>query len=307
MFEFLKRRHAAPAEAPLAEARFSSEDLFVLLGGGDSGQFAVDEYAVDFDRWAREGAAAWRRAMAARLAPTGLVDASGEPCGELAEALWPLNKPGVTVEDGSPRLSARERDGRAVSAVFYQGRATALRRAPGRRGGFTVHPLGGPDGWDARFRGLSFISPVGPAPIPERIVCKTDPAIGEAIVRNDAAWLDAFCARHGSDGRALRDFAARLAGDRRLRGEHRRLVSVDLRASVFDESLGFTVPVPNGDLCRSKCVRCFPPVGAFITCAFAVKTPGDEEMAEFGVIDFVAGGTLLDYMFDFYDYPDELR
>lgn len=307
MFEFLKRRHAAPAEAPLAEARFSSEDLFVLLGGGDSGQFAVDEYAVDFDRWAREGAAAWRRAMAARLAPTGLVDASGEPCDELAEALWPLNKPGVTVEDGSPRLSARERDGRAVSAVFYQGRATALRRAPGRRGGFTVHPLGGPEGWDARFRGLSFISPVGPAPIPERIVCKTDPAIGEAIVRNDAAWLDAFCARHGSDGRALRDFAARLAGDRRLRGEHRRLVSVDLRASVFDESLGFTVPVPNGDLCRSKCVRCFPPVGAFITCAFAVKTPGDEEMAEFGVIDFVAGGTLLDYMFDFYDYPDELR
>lgn len=307
MFEFLRRRHAAPAEVPLTEARFSSEDLFVLLGGMDSGRFAVDEHGFDFGSWEREGAAAWRRAMAARLAPTGLVDASGEPCDEPAEALWPLNKPGVTVEDGAPRMSARERDGRAVSAVFYRGRATALRRAPGRRGGFTVHPLGAPEGWDARFRELSFISPVGPAPIPERIVCKTDPAIGEAIVRNDAAWLDAFCARRGSDGRALRDFAARLAGDRRLRGEHRRLVSVDLRASVFDESLGFTVPVPNGDLCRSKCVRCFPPVGAFITCAFAVKTPGDEEMAEFGVIDFVAGGTLLDYMFDFYDYPDELR
>ncbi len=307
MFEFLKSRHAAPAEAPLAEARFSSEDLFVLLGGGDSGQFAVDEYAVDFDRWAREGAAAWRRAMAARLAPTGLVDASGEPCDELAEALWPLNKPGVTVEDGSPRLSARERDGRAVSAVFYQGRATALRRAPGRRGGFTVHPLGDPDGWDARFRELVWLPPLSPAPIPDRIVSGIEMGAGDAIIHNDAAWLDAFCARHGSDGRALRDFAARLAGDRRLRGEVRSLVSADLRHCAFNDSLGFTIPTPTGDLYRTKCVYAYPSAGAFLTTANAIKTPGDEDLTQFAVIDFVAGGTLLDYMFDFYDYPDELR
>ena len=300
MFEFLRRRHAAPAEVPLTEARFSSEDLFVLLGGGDSGQFAVDEYAVDFDRWAREGAAA-------RLAPTGLVDASGEPCDELAEALWPLNKPGVTVEDGSPRMSARERDGRAVSAVFYRGRATALRRAPGRRGGFTVHPLGAPEGWDERFRELVWLPPLSPAPIPDRIVCRPDPGIGEAIVRNDAAWLDAFCARHGSDGRALRDFAARLAGDRRLRGGQRRLVSADLRHCAFNDSLGFTIPTPTGDLYRTKCAYAYPSAGAFLTTANAIKTPGDEDLTQFAVIDFVAGGTLLDYMFDFYDYPDELR
>ncbi|EEA91133.1 hypothetical protein [Collinsella stercoris] len=144
MFGFLTRRHAAQAAVPLPRVRFTSEDLFVLLGGADAGQFAVDEYTVDFDRLDREGMGVWRRAMAARLAPTGLVDSAGEPCDALAEALYPLNKPGVTVEDGSPRMSAGERDGRTVSAAFYEGRATAP--APGARTARRLHrpPAGGP-------------------------------------------------------------------------------------------------------------------------------------------------------------------
>ena len=307
MFEFLTRRYAAQAAVPLTRVRFTSEDLFVLLGGADAGQFAVDEYAVDFDRWAREGAAAWRRAMAARLAPTGLVDSAGEPCDALAEALYPLNKPGVTVEDGNPRTSARERDGRTVSAAFYEGRATALRREPGRRGGFTVHPLGDPAGWDERFRELAGIPPVAPAAIPERIIFKEAPEAGDAIKGNDVPWMRSFCARCGSDGRALLGFAARLSSDRALRREVRTLVSADLRGSVFNDSLGFTIPTPTGEQWRTKIAVTFPSAGAFMTGARVVKTPGSGEMLEFGVIDFVSGGTLLDYMFDFYDYPEEFR
>lgn len=323
MFGFLTSRHAAQAAVPLPRVRFTSEDLFVLLGGADAGQFAVDEYTVDFDRLDREGMGVWRRAMAARLAPTGLVDSAGEPCDALAEALYPLNKPGVTVEDGSPRMSAGERDGRTVSAAFYEGRATALRREPGRRGGFTVHPLGDPAGWDERFRELAGIPPIVPAPVQERIVCRPDPNIGESIIRNDVAYLRALCARYGSDGRALFGFAARLSSDRALRREVRSVVSADLRDSTFDESLGFTIPTPTGEQWRTKCSFVFPSAGAFMTSAGAFKSPGEiparstdgsaikspEErgFTEFSVIDFVSGGTLLDYMFDFYDYPEEFR
>ena len=95
MFEFLTRRHAAPAETPLSEVRFTREDLFVLLGGSDTGMLANGEYTIDFDQIERHGADPWRRDMAERLSPTGLVDAEGSPSDELASALYPLNKPGI--------------------------------------------------------------------------------------------------------------------------------------------------------------------------------------------------------------------
>ncbi len=100
MFEFLTRRHAAPAETPLSEVRFTREDLFVLMGGSDTGMFAADDDTIDFGKLEREGMGAWRRDMATRLSPTGLVDAEGVPSDELAGALYPLNKPGIAVNDG---------------------------------------------------------------------------------------------------------------------------------------------------------------------------------------------------------------
>lgn len=154
MFEFLTRRHAAPAETPLSEVRFTREDLFVLLGGCDTGMFANGEYAIDFDQIERHGTDPWRRDMAARLSPTGLVDAEGIPSDELAEALYPLNKPGVVVDDGATPQSARERDERTVSAVLFEGSASAIRRLPGRRAGFSVASLGPEAYWDVAFRGL---------------------------------------------------------------------------------------------------------------------------------------------------------
>ena len=154
MFEFLTRRHTAPAETPLSEVRFTREDLFVLLGGCDTGMFANGEHTIDFDWLERRGTDPWRRDMAERLSPTGLVDAEGVPSDELAEALYPLNKPGMVVDDGGTPQSARERDERTVSAVLFEGSASAIRRLPGRRAGFSVVPLGPEADWDVSFRGL---------------------------------------------------------------------------------------------------------------------------------------------------------
>lgn len=154
MFEFLTRRHAAPAETPLTEVRFTREDLFVLMGGSDTGMFAADDDTIDFGKLEREGMGAWRRDMATRLSPTGLVDTEGSPSDELAAALYPLNKPGIAVNDG-PRPQRRgERDRRTVSAVFYDGAATAIRALSGRRAGFGLVPLPSERDWDAVYRSL---------------------------------------------------------------------------------------------------------------------------------------------------------
>ena len=121
MFEFLTRRHAAQAEIPLSEVRFTREDLFVLLGGCDTGMLANGEFTIDFDQLERRGTDPWRRDMAERLSPTGLVDAEGVPSDELEIAIRPLNKPGEVLDDGSTPQAAGERETRTVSAVFYEG------------------------------------------------------------------------------------------------------------------------------------------------------------------------------------------
>ena len=141
MFEFLTRRHAAPAEIPLSEVRFTREDLFVLLGGCDTGMFANGEYTIDFDQIERHGTDPWRRDMAARLSPTGLVDAEGIPSDELAEALYPLNKPGISVNDAPMPQAPGDRDRRTVSMVVFDGHASAIKSVGTRRGGFNMVPL----------------------------------------------------------------------------------------------------------------------------------------------------------------------
>ena len=113
----------------------------MLLGGCDTGMFANGEFTIDFDWIERRGTDPWRRDMAARLSPTGLVDAEGTPSDELAEALYPLNKPGISVNDGSIPQVEGERDRRTVSMVIYEGQASALVASGGRRAGFKVTPL----------------------------------------------------------------------------------------------------------------------------------------------------------------------
>ncbi|WP_270472006.1 hypothetical protein [Collinsella intestinalis] len=307
MFEFLTRRHAAQAEIPLSEVRFTREDLFVLLGGCDTGMLANGEFTIDFDQLERRGTDPWRRDMAERLSPTGLVDAEGVPSDELEIAIRPLNKPGEVLDDGSTPQAAGERETRTVSAVFYEGDGTAIKRMPGRRAGFNIVPLGPEAEWDAAFRLLSGIGALCHVGKSERIVSDVEPRIGESIVRNDADWLMSFCADHGSDGSALVDFAARLSSDRALRSSKRYIVSADYRGCTFDRSLGFSIPQGNSESFKTKCAYAFPSAGVFLTSAGAFARRGDESLMEFSVIDFVSEGTLLDYMLDFYEYPEELR
>ena len=162
MFEFLTRRHAAPAETPLSEVRFTREDLFVLLGGFDTGMFANGPYSTDLRSIELHGADPWRRDMAARLSSTGLVDAEGTPSDELVEALYPLNKPGVAIDDGASPQSARKRDSRTTSAVFYMESGTAIRRLPGRRSWLCHSPVGRRRGMGCCVSWRHRLSAVGP-------------------------------------------------------------------------------------------------------------------------------------------------
>ena len=307
MFEFLTRRHAAPAETPLTQVRFTREDLFVLLGGSDTGMLANGEYTIDFDQIERHGTDPWRRDMAERLSPTGLVDAEGTPSDELAAALYPLNKPGFVVEDGSFPQSARERDERTVSAVLFEGSASAIRRLPGRRAGFSVVPLGGEGVWDVSFRGL-----VGCAPLASRwegqvVLTPPDSEVGAAIRRGDEAFLRGLCAKCGGDEEALCSFAASLSSNPAVSRGMRTFVVADYRGCTFEDSLGFVIPQANSSSYWAKSVRVFPSEGVVLNAMKVPSGPGPDDIVEYGAIYFNGDGTLLDALTRFHEAPGFIR
>jgi len=307
MFEFLTRRHAAPAETPLSEVRFTREDLFVLLGGSDTGMLANGEYTIDFDQIERYGNDPWRHDMAARLSPTGLVDAEGSPSDERAAALYPLNKPGIVVEDGSFPQSVRERDERTVSAVFFEGSASAIRRLPGRRVGFSVTPLGGEGVWDAAFRSLVGCPPLASPWEGQVVETPPDPKVGSALRRGDEAFLRGLCARYGGDEKALCAFAVNLFSDSAISRGMRTFLIADYRGCLFEESLGFVIPQANSSSFWAKSARVFPSEGVVLNAMKVPFDPGSDEIIEYGAIEFNGDGTLLDALFRFHAVPDWAR
>lgn len=305
MFEFLTRRHAAPAETPLSEVRFTREDLFVLLGGCDTGMFANGEYTIDFDQIERHGTDPWRRDMAARLSPTGLVDAEGIPSDELAEALYPLNKPGISVNDAPMPQAPGDRDRRTVSMVVFDGHASAIKSVGTRRGGFNMVPLPAGEGLDAAFRSLVLAPKLCHAERRQRLFFESNPEVGRRITSGDVAWARDRCADRGEDPRQLCTFVGRLAADSSLWGSGRRFISSDYRGCRFEESLGFSIPQTNSGDFRKKNSLIFLREGAaFVDAAACVGT--ERSIAEFAAVEFISQGTLLDYLFDFYPYPDSL-
>ena len=307
MFEFLTRRHAAPAETPLSEVRFTREDLFVLLGGSDTGMLANGEYTIDFDQIERYGTDPWRRDMVARLSPTGLVDAEGSPSDELAAALYPLNKPGIVVEDGSFPQSARECDERTVSAVFFEGFASAISRLPGRRAGFSVTSMGGEGAWDVAFRGLVGCPPLASPWEGQVVETPPDPKVGSALRRGDEAFLRGLCARYGGDEKALCAFAASLSSDSAISRGMRTFVIADYRGCIFEQSLGFVIPQANSSSYWAKSARVFPSEGVVLNAMKVPFDPGSDEIIEYGAIEFNGEGTLLDALSRFHAVPDWAR
>ena len=305
MFEFLTRRHAAPAEIPLSEVRFTREDLFVLLGGCDTGMFANGEYTIDFDQIERHGTDPWRRDMAARLSPTGLVDAEGTPSDELAAALYPLNKPGIAVND-APRPQRRgEREHRTVSAVFYDGAATAIRALPGRRAGFRLIPLAAGDR-DAGYRSLVSCPPLRNHPSSMLRFAKSDNRIGESIAGGDAAWLTEHFSVPMRDVAGMEEFVAAVRANDPSLSKMRWFVVSDYRGCDFEMSLGFSIPQMNAPGFVKRTSLVFPEYGVAFSDAWAKPSPHSEP-ADFAAVEFLSEGTLLDFLLKPYPYPRELR
>lgn len=307
MFEFLTRRHAVPAETPLSEVRFTREDLFVLLGGFDTGMFANGPYSTDLSAIERYGAGPWRRDMAARLSPTGLVDAEGIPSDELAEALYPLNKPGVVVDDGATPQSARERDERTVSAVLFEGSASAIRRLPGRRAGFSVASLGPEAYWDVAFRGLVGCPPLASPWEGQVVVTPPEPEVGSALRRGDELYLRGLCAKCGGDAEALSSFAGKLSSNSSVARGERAFVIADYRDCRFEESLGFIIPQTNSSSYWAKNTSAFFAEGVVLSEMRVLRDPESDEIVEYGAIYFNGGDTLLDALTRFHEVPSFIR
>jgi len=306
MFEFLTRRHAAPAETPLSEVRFTREELFVLLGGCDTGMFANGEFTIDFDWIERRGTDPWRRDMAARLSPTGLVDAEGTPSDELAEALYPLNKPGISVNDGSIPQVEGERDRRTVSMVIYEGQASALVASGGRRAGFKVTPLPTGEELDPTYRKLVMAPPLRNAGADQSFFFRPDPEIGGRVARGDVDWAKRQCVERGEDPEQLCGFVGMLASDRSLRRSGRQFVSADYRTSAFDDSLGFLIPQAEFPGFRKKNSFVYLSEGVALVEATSYSVE-ENRFDEFASIEFVHCGTLVDYLSHLISCPDQIK
>ena len=305
MFEFLTRRHSAPAETPLSEVRFTREDLFVLLGGCVTGMFANGSRTIDFEQIERHGTDPWRRDMAARLSPTGLVDAEGTPSDELAAALYPLNKPGISINDGPIPQRDGERDPRTTSVVVFDGAVSAIKRAGGRRAGFCVVPLPAGDRLDSAFRGLTLTAPLRQASRAQRLYFESSPEIGRRITSGDVGWARDRCVGQGEDPEQLCQFVERLAADSSLLSSARRFISSDYRGCEFEGSLGFSIPQANSANFRKKNSLIFTADGVALVDA-AARPGGTGDLVEFASVEFISHLTLVDYLLDFYPYPEVL-
>ena len=312
---FLGKR-AGSTHLELAKTRFSSSDLFALLGGLDTGMLACPLQTTPFDEEAGYPLERWRRQMINRFEPLGIVDGAGVPCDELAWALEPLNKPGIVVTDGDKLADPADPDASARSfAVVRTGeRASAIVRAGGFRGGWLVMPFGQRDTWDAAFHDLLGLKkPFVPARVDCAATCAPD-----VLLRTNEAFMSgspdlaAACAQAtGLDRTALVDAAAAFAGPR---PPHRvRLCTIDYTGCAFMNLKGCTVPVPEHEPYAIRQTTLVPSCGMAYSVITAPK-PGDgPELMEderlqtermFGRYDFVANDSLFDRLCEVGSYPD---
>ncbi len=224
---FLGKR-AEDKRLELARMRFSSTDLFALLGGLDQGMLACPLQTTPYDEEAGYPLKAWRRRLIDRFEPLGIVDAAGNPCDELAWALEPLKTPGIVITDGNKLADPDDPDAsaRSFAVVRSGGRASAIVRAGGFRGGWLVMPFGTEDTWDEAFRDLlGFKKPFAPARRDCAALCSPDLLLrtNEAFMSGSPDLAAACASAVGVDGfkkpfaPARRDCAALCSPDLLLR------------------------------------------------------------------------------------------
>ncbi|MBE6468976.1 MAG: hypothetical protein E7001_03215 [Coriobacteriaceae bacterium] len=313
MFEFMTRRHAQPADTPLEEVRFTREDIFLLAGGFDSMGFALTQFTFDIVGYARHRGAPWREDMVARLAPLGLVDASGTPSDELAAAVGPLSSLGVMFTDGDHPTSRR--DPRTASVSIDGDRATALVKAD-RRGGFRIVPLGERSTWPGKVERIFGLPPVFPAPEPAsyRFSIGVSKGLGAAMRAGDVGRVRAACDLMGLPAEPLCSLVPWVGRRGSILRDALIFCSLDYRGSSYLEPEGvydFRMVLADSPRFHTMHSILHPAIGVSFTEAYGVvegpERPGYPcRIDSFVCVDFLPPGfDLLAYVTDFYDIPPE--
>lgn len=228
---------------PLEQMRFDETDIFALLGGTDTGLLACPLYATPQVPEGGDLLAKCKQRLAHRYEQSGYVDADGNPCEELAQIIYPLNKPGQLLADGDLdngflRTAPDGGDDRRWAVVVYEGCASAVVRAPGFRGGFYLRSLGDRDQWEERFLELSgfgktfeYATVDSETLLPGEVYGKTLDAFGakgEAIIRDIAKKYDA-------DPNALLSAAGIMQTASYQLAPGRPMTAVDYRGCTFGQ------------------------------------------------------------------------
>lgn len=130
-------------EKTISKTRFTSEDLFVLMGGLDGAWFVCKPNLTGpTDPSLKRKMDKWRRKTVNRHRAAGLVDSSCTPCDELARIVEAMRDPITTVEDGQSVEDPGAPDERRTCVyIGRNGTAVEARMAEGFFEGFFIRKL----------------------------------------------------------------------------------------------------------------------------------------------------------------------
>ena len=286
-------------ELPLEQVRFSSEDLFCLLGGNDACMVACGpmQLRLDIVERDRPDKDVWRRNLVNRYAPSGWVDAEGNPCPELARVIDALGQMGVAI---SYEQNIRKRE---IGVVAGEKGAAGVVKVPGFGGGWYLRPF--PDDrsqWAARFREVLPASKLPFEPASREyhatVVEPEEENVAQAFAGGDEPYARAYALRHGLDPDALAEMARALGKD----FDRPRIFVSDLTNCEPDLSMGWRYVGEARGHVRCRRVMLVPEIGAiFSNCSAWSPSVSESWLSE--NISSIRDKTDF-YSFDFYRSGD---
>lgn len=305
------RKKTSLAELPLEEVRFSSEDLFCLLGGNDTCMVACGPAMLRLDHVTRDrpDKDVWRRNLVNRYSPAGWVDDEGNPCPELARVIGALAQMGVAISYDKDYAN------RKLGVVIGERGAAGIVKAPGFGGGWYLRPF--PEDraeWGARFREIFSPEkfPFDPA-AREYHAAFAEPEeenVFQAFVEGDEPYVRAYALRHGLDPDALSDMGGAI-----YRSSNRtRLFVADYTGCEPDLSMGWRYVAESVGPCRFRRVMLLPEIGAVLSDCNAWHPGMPEnwladvkryrEASGFYSFDFYESGDLFEALSSVPTYPE---
>lgn len=307
---FFSKKKVDLADLPLEQVRFSSEDLFTLMGGFDLGYVACNTNNLDGNAVMRDQAykGAWRRNLVNRYHAAGWVDAEGNPNEELGRWVRLISSPGVVI------MNDKYEHG-TVEVVFNGSEACAVVKAPGFRGGYFLRPFPADRSlWEAEF---DKVFPRKDYPLEQARLdlhaaiapCADEPkSLPRMLGEKDMGAIHAYAQRHGVPEEALTDLLGGL-------GSYYRLYIDDTRGATFDASNGFVNPLGCKGPGKVQRAWVYPKVGCALSGCNAwhhgvrqdwsshVDEPEMKEQTLFYALDFSRRGSLWELCTRLSEYP----